>query len=143
MPMRRRAKGNSAKGANDDKSIPADSFSDVKDTVDQIALSPEDILADSRSLTEPPQPWYRKRIFHFALGLTIGILAAFGLGSTPIAQTHISEIQDFLAIYIAEMDISSKIPNTDIMDDLFGNMTSYIKPIPPSEQPFMPGLQAK
>ena len=143
MPIRRRAKGNSAKGSNDGKSIPTGNNNDIKDAVDEIALSPEDILADSRSLSEIPQPWYRKRIFHFALGLTIGILAAFGVGSTPIAQNHISELQDFLAMYIADMDIASKIPNSDLMDELFGNMTSYIKPAPAGELPFMPGLQAK
>jgi phospholipid:diacylglycerol acyltransferase len=143
MPIRRRAKGNTAKGSNNGKSKQADIVKDKKDSLDENALSPEDILADSRSLSETPQPWYRKRIFHFALGLTIGLLAAFGVGSTPLAQSHISEFQDFVAMYIADMDIASKIPNSDLMDELFGNMTSYIKPVPASEQPFMPGLQAK
>ncbi|KAI9286848.1 Lecithin:cholesterol acyltransferase-domain-containing protein [Umbelopsis sp. AD052] len=143
MPIRRRAKGNTAKGSNNGKPRPADISTDTVDVLDQLVLSPEDILADSRSLSEAPQPWFRKRIFHFALGLSIGILAAFGVGSTPLAQSHISELQDFVAMYIAEMDISSKIPNSDLMDELFGNMTNYIKPAPASEQPFMPGLQVK
>ncbi|GAB5591379.1 phospholipid:diacylglycerol acyltransferase [Umbelopsis nana] len=60
-----------------------------------------------------------------------------------MAQSHITDLQDYLALYIAEMDITSKLPNADIMDELFGNMTSFIKPVPSSEQPFMPALQAK
>jgi phospholipid:diacylglycerol acyltransferase len=142
MGVRKRAKRSSFNGPESNKSQSDSGFKDVNKPLDS-NLSPEDILADSRSLTTEIQPWYRKRIFHFALGLTIGILAAFGLSSTPIAQSHISEIQEYMALYIADMDIASKIPNTDLMDELFGNVTSFIKPIPPSEQPFMPALQAK
>ncbi|CAM0138431.1 unnamed protein product [Umbelopsis sp. WA50703] len=103
---------------------------------------PEDILADSRSMTLEFQPWYRKKIFHFALGVSIGILAAFGAISAA-SHPHFTELQDFLAMYIADMDIASKLPTSDLVDELFSNMTNFIIPNAPSEQPFMPALESK
>jgi hypothetical protein len=142
MPIRKRAKkpGN-AKQHNGNTELGSD-FKGVTEAIELKKLLPEDILADSRSLTLDIQPWYRKKVFHFALGLSIGVLAAFGMIATSPASSHFGELQDFVAMYIADMDIASKIPSTDLMDELFANMTNFITPNAPSEQPFMPALEA-
>jgi hypothetical protein len=46
-------------------------------------------------------------------------------------------------MYIADMDIASKLPTSDLVDELFSNMTNFIIPNAPSEQPFMPALESK
>jgi phospholipid:diacylglycerol acyltransferase len=101
---------------------------------------PEDILADSIIFQqEKPPVWKRKR-FHFIIGLSVGLLAAYGASTTPVAQTHINELQSYLALQIAEMDLAKMIPVTDIVDEIFGNVTSFFTPIPSSDQAFMPAL---
>lgn len=142
MPIRKRAKkpGN-ANRHNGDTNVDND-FKGVTEAIELKKLLPEDILADSRSMTMDDQPWYRKKIFHFALGLSIGVMAAFGMIAASPASAHFGELQDLVAMYIADMDIASKIPSTDLMDELFANMTNFITPNAPSEQPFMPALEA-
>lgn len=97
---------------------------------------PEDILADSMIFQqkEAPPVWKRKR-FHFIIGLSVGLLAAYGASTTPTAQTHLNELQSYLALQIAEM-----IPVTDMVDEIFGNVTSFFTPVPSSDQSFMPAL---
>ncbi|GAA5803772.1 hypothetical protein HPULCUR_009256 [Helicostylum pulchrum] len=100
---------------------------------------PEDILADSMIFQqkEAPPVWKRKR-FHFIIGLSVGLLAAYGASTTPTAQTHLNELQSYLALQIADM-----IPVTDIVDEIFGNLTNFFTPVPSSDQSFMPAIKYK
>lgn len=100
---------------------------------------PEDILADSLMFQqkEAPPVWKRKR-FHFIIGLSVGLVAAYGASTTPTAQTHLNELQTYLALQIAEM-----IPVTDMVDEIFGNLTNFFTPVPSSDQSFMPALAYK
>lgn len=105
---------------------------------------PEDILADSvlfeQEKTRPV--WNRKR-FHFIIGLSVGLLAAYGASTTPTAQTHLNEWQSYLALQISEMDITKMIPVTDMVDEIFGNVTNFFTPVPSSDQAFMPAMTLK
>lgn len=104
---------------------------------------PEDILADSAIFhQEKPPVWKRKR-FHFIIGLSVGLLAAYGASTTPAAQTHINELQSYLALQIAEMDLPKMIPVTDIVDEIFSDVTNFLTPVPSSDQAFMPALVLK
>lgn len=100
---------------------------------------PEDILADSTMFKqkETPPVWKRKR-FHFVIGLSVGLLAAYGASTTPTAQTHLNELHSYLALQIADM-----IPVTDIVDEIFGNVTNFFTPVPSSDQSFMPAIKYK
>lgn len=102
---------------------------------------PEDILADSIIFqAEKPPIWKRKR-FHFIIGLSVGLIAAYGASTTPVAQTHLNDLQSYLSLQLAEMDWDSIIPVTDMVDELFGNVTNFFTPTPSSDQPFMPALE--
>ena len=106
---------------------------------------PEDILADSILFEHQNTPpiWKRKR-FHFVIGLSVGLLAAYGASTTPTAQTHINDARSFLATQISEMDILSRmIPATDLVDEIFGNFTNFFTPVPSSDQAFMPAMTLK
>lgn len=105
---------------------------------------PEDILADSVLFEqEKARPvWNRKR-FHFIIGLSVGLLAAYGASTTPTAQTHLNELQSYLALQISEMDITKMIPVTDMVDEIFGNVTNFFTPVPSSDQAFMPAMTLK
>ncbi|KAI8343400.1 Lecithin:cholesterol acyltransferase-domain-containing protein [Chlamydoabsidia padenii] len=102
---------------------------------------PENILGDS-NIFNPPQPafWKRKR-FHFIVGVTVGLLATLGASTTPAAN----DLQSYLALQLAEMDLSL-LPTGVSMDELFGNFTSYFNPTYASvntEETFMPAWTAK
>ncbi|CEP09805.1 hypothetical protein [Parasitella parasitica] len=102
---------------------------------------PEDILADSILFQlEKPPIWKRKR-FHFIIGLSVGLIAAYGASTTPVAQTHLNDLQSYLSLQLYEMDWERIMPVTDIVDELFGNVTNFFTPTPSSDQPFMPALE--
>ncbi|KAG0183577.1 hypothetical protein DFQ29_000002 [Apophysomyces sp. BC1021] len=112
--------------------------------------APEDIMADANKLFKQQQqqqqekpPFWKRRRFHFVVGLGLGLLATYGASTTPIAQTHLNELQSYLALQLADVDIASMLPATDAVDDLFGNFTRFLKPAPSSEIPFMPALLHK
>lgn len=102
---------------------------------------PEDILADSIIFqAEKPPIWKRKR-FHFIIGLSVGLIAAYGASTTPVAQTHLNDLQSYLTLQLSEMDWDKIMPVTDMVDELFGNVTNFFTPTPSSDQPFMPALE--
>jgi len=102
---------------------------------------PEDILADSIIFqAEKPPIWKRKR-FHFIIGLSVGLIAAYGASTTPVAQTHLNDLQSYLSLQLSEMDWDKIMPVTDMVDELFGNVTNFFTPTPSSDQPFMPALE--
>ncbi|KAF7721678.1 hypothetical protein EC973_004299 [Apophysomyces ossiformis] len=110
--------------------------------------APEDIMADANKIFKQQQqeekpPFWKRRRFHFIVGLGLGLLATYGASTTPIAQTHLNELQSYLALQLADVDIASMLPVTDAVDDLFGNFTKFLKPAPSSEIPFMPALLHK
>ncbi|CAO3586930.1 unnamed protein product [Absidia cylindrospora] len=106
-------------------------------------LPPEDILCDS-SIFQASRPvfWKRKR-FHFIVGVTVGLLATYGASTTPTAN----DFQSYLALQLAEMDFSSRmLPAGVAMDDLFGNFTNFFTPAnsaTTTEEEFMPAWGAK
>jgi phospholipid:diacylglycerol acyltransferase len=104
---------------------------------------PEDILADSIIFRQEKSPVWKRKRFHFIIGLSVGLLAAYGASTTPVAQTHINELQSYLALQIADMDLAKMIPVTDLVDEIFGNVTSFFTPVPSSDQAFMPALTYK
>jgi phospholipid:diacylglycerol acyltransferase len=95
---------------------------------------PEDILADSAIFKQEKAPpvWKRKR-FHFIFGLSFGLLLAYGASTNPVAQNHFNDILAF----------SNMLPATDIVDEIFSNVTTFFTPVPSSEQAFMPALTLK
>ncbi|KAI7867181.1 Lecithin:cholesterol acyltransferase-domain-containing protein [Spinellus fusiger] len=105
----------------------------------------EDIMADVPLLFKSkPVPFWKRKRFHFIVGVTVGLMGAlYGASTTPMAQTHLNDFQAFLALQLAEMDISSMLPATEAVDDILGNFTSFIKPAPTSDIPFMPALAFK
>lgn len=105
---------------------------------------PEDILADSQLYKPEPLPFWKRKRFHFIIGVSVGILAALGAASrTPVAQNHLSELQTYLALQLADIDLANIMPATDVVDELFGNVTNFFKPSPTSDIPFMPALGVK
>lgn len=102
---------------------------------------PEDILADSQLYKMDTRPFWKRKRFHFIVGVSVGALAMLGAASTtPTAQTHFNELQTYLALQLADLDLGGA---TDIVDELFGNVTTYLKPSPTSDIPFMPALSLK
>lgn len=107
------------------------------------ATSPEDILADSQ-LYKEERPFYKRKRFHFIIGVSVGVLAALGgLSTTPTAQTHLSDLQTYLALQLADIDLTGMMPATEVVDELFGNVTNFFKPAPSSDVPFMPATAVK
>lgn len=105
---------------------------------------PEDILADSIIFKQERPPIWKRKRFHFIIGLSVGLLATYGATTTPVAQTHLNDLQSYLAFQLAEMDLVAKmLPVTDIVDDIFGNFTNFFTPIPSTDQAFMPALTYK
>ncbi|KAI9018017.1 Lecithin:cholesterol acyltransferase-domain-containing protein [Phycomyces nitens] len=106
---------------------------------------PEDIMKDVSALFKPkPVPFWKRKRFHFVVGVTVGLMGAlYGASTTPMAQTHLNDLQAFLALQIAEMDIQSMLPATEAVDEMLGNFTNFLKPAPTSDIPFMPATAFK
>jgi phospholipid:diacylglycerol acyltransferase len=109
---------------------------DVEDT-------PEDILADSINLfKQSPLPVWKRKRFHFIIGLSVGLLAAaYGASTTPTAQTHLNGLQ----LFLQDMDLTKMIPALEV-DEIFGNFANYFTTPagqPSSDQTFMPALTLK
>ncbi|KAG2223839.1 hypothetical protein INT45_012712 [Circinella minor] len=103
--------------------------------------TPEDILADSGLYKLDDRPFWKRKRFHFIIGVSVGALAAIGAASTtPTAQNHFNELQTYLALQLADIDFGGA---TDVVDELFGNVTGFFKPSPSSDIPFMPALSLK
>ncbi|KAI8093378.1 Lecithin:cholesterol acyltransferase-domain-containing protein [Halteromyces radiatus] len=106
-------------------------------------MQPEDILGDC-SIFQPARPpfWKRKR-FHFIVGVTVGLLATYGASTTPTAN----DFQSYLSMQLAEMDFPSlMLPTGVLVDDLLGNFTSFFNPANTptiTEETFMPAWGAK
>jgi phospholipid:diacylglycerol acyltransferase len=106
---------------------------------------PEDILASSSNIFHEynrKKPIWKRKRFHFVIGLSVGLLAAaYGASTTPAAQTHFNDLQAYLADQLSEMDLASMFPTTtDIVDELLSNVTSFFTPAPSNDQSFMPAL---
>ncbi|KAI8380476.1 Lecithin:cholesterol acyltransferase-domain-containing protein [Choanephora cucurbitarum] len=117
----------------------------IKKTISlkSIGEQPEDILADCTIFEQDnPALWKRKR-FHFIVGLSVGLLAAYAASKTPAAQTHFSDIQSYLNLHLSDMDLPKMLAMTDMVDELFGNFTSFFSYAPSTEQAFMPALAFK
>ncbi|KAI8984782.1 Lecithin:cholesterol acyltransferase-domain-containing protein [Mycotypha africana] len=120
-----------------------DSSSSEGDTTE---LSPEDILSDAAHLfyhQMERQPFYRKKRFNFFVGIGIGLLAMWAASTTPAAQTTLNDLQDFLLLQLADIDLQSILPQHDMVDEFLGNFTSFIKPTPATEISFMPASEFK
>ncbi|KAG2199795.1 hypothetical protein INT46_003557 [Mucor plumbeus] len=102
---------------------------------------PEDILADSMIFQVKKSPVWKRKRFHFIVGLSVGLIAAYGASTTPVAQTHLNDLQSYLSLQLSEMDWEKIMPVTDMVDELFGNVTNFFTPTPSSDQPFMPALE--
>jgi phospholipid:diacylglycerol acyltransferase len=106
-------------------------------------LLPEDILGDSSIFQLPRPPFWKRKRFHFIVGVTVGLLATYGASTTPTAN----DLQSYLALQLAEMDLSSRmLPAGVVMDDLFGNFTSFFNPTNSTvntEETFMPAWGAR
>ncbi|KAI8148004.1 Lecithin:cholesterol acyltransferase-domain-containing protein [Fennellomyces sp. T-0311] len=108
------------------------------------AETPEDILASSRLYESDDRPFWKRKRFHFLIGASVGALAAIGAASTtPTAQNHFNELQTYLALQLADIDLAGMMSATDVVDELFGNVTNFFKPSPSSDVPFMPAISIK
>lgn len=119
---------------------------ETETTTDTETTEPEDILADCNLFRQEPTPVWKRKRFHFIIGLSVGLLAAaYGASTTPTAQTHLNELQT----YLQDMDLSRMIPSVvgEGVDEIFGNLTNYFttpntRPSS-SDQSFMPALTLK
>ena len=145
--MRRRTNNNGTNNnkKNNDNTIIADRLNKESSgkalRQEDVSETPEDILADSGLYKIDDRPFWKRKRFHFIVGVSVGALAAIGAASTtPTAQNHFSELQTYLALQLADIDFGGA---TDVVDELFGNVTGFFKPSPSSDIPFMPALSLK
>ncbi|ORE11300.1 LACT-domain-containing protein [Rhizopus microsporus var. microsporus] len=105
---------------------------------------PEDIMADSAAIIfKEKRPFWSRKRFNFIVGLSVGLLAMYAASTTPAAQNHINSLQDYLLLQLADIDLPSILPATEIVDEFLGNFTNLIMPTPATEISFMPALQYK
>ncbi|CEI97246.1 hypothetical protein RMCBS344292_11382 [Rhizopus microsporus] len=105
---------------------------------------PEDIMADSAAIIfKEKRPFWSRKRFNFIVGLSVGLLAMYAASTTPVAQNHINSLQDYLLLQLADIDLPSILPATEIVDEFLGNFTNLIMPKPATEISFMPALQYK
>ncbi|KAI8377935.1 Lecithin:cholesterol acyltransferase-domain-containing protein [Radiomyces spectabilis] len=103
---------------------------------------PEDIMMDAAQLFRENinAPFWKRRPFYFLVGLTVGLMGMFAVSSTPAAQSHLGDLQTYLALQLADIDLANVLPASGMIDDLFGNFTNLVKSAPSSEIPFMPAI---
>ncbi|RCH85922.1 hypothetical protein CU097_008520 [Rhizopus azygosporus] len=105
---------------------------------------PEDIMADSAAIIfKEKRPFWSRKRFNFIVGLSVGLLAMYAASTTPVAQNHINSLQDYLLLQLADIDLPSILPATEIVDEFLGNFTNLIMPKPATEISFMPALEYK
>ncbi|CAO3642876.1 unnamed protein product [Cunninghamella blakesleeana] len=141
MPPRKRKTANSSSN-NRRKSI--EESINIKEQRQHVknmkGLEPEDILQDSSMFqTTSPPIWKRKR-FHFIIGLSVGLLGAFSASATKTT----TDIQAYWSsLQLGDMNLANFLPANMLTDDIF-NVTKYFTPgFQLSDDPFMPGLGAK
>lgn len=105
---------------------------------------PEDIMADSGNLMFKEQrPFYRWKRFNFIVGVSVGLLGMYAASTTPAAQSQLSTFQDYLLLQLADIDLAKMLPQSDMVDELLGNFTNFLKPTPATEISFMPAIEYK
>ncbi|KAI8386959.1 Lecithin:cholesterol acyltransferase-domain-containing protein [Blakeslea trispora] len=103
---------------------------------------PEDILADARSMIfSIKKPFYRRKRFNFFVGVSVGLLAMYAASTTPVAQTSLNTLHDYLLWQLADVDLANILPQSEMVDEFLGNFTHYITPTPATEVSFMPALE--
>ncbi|CAO3681968.1 unnamed protein product [Rhizopus stolonifer] len=115
-----------------------------KTTVAKVQELPEDILADSSAnIFKEKRPFWGRKRFNFIVGLSVGLLAMYAASTTPAAQNHINSLQHYLLLQLADIDLASMLPATEMVDEFLGNFTNLITPTPATEMSFMPALEYK
>ncbi|KAG1141185.1 hypothetical protein G6F37_002798 [Rhizopus arrhizus] len=105
---------------------------------------PEDIMADSAAnVFKEKRPFWSRKRFNFIVGLSVGLLATYVASTTPVAQSHINSLQHYLLLQLADIDLASILPATEMVDEFLGNFTNLITPTPATEMSFMPALEYK
>lgn len=105
---------------------------------------PEDIMADSAAnMFKEKRPFWGRKRFNFIVGLSVGLLAMYVASTTPVAQSHINSLQHYLLLQLADIDLASILPATEMVDEFLGNFTNLITPTPATEMSFMPALEYK
>ncbi|KAI8367957.1 Lecithin:cholesterol acyltransferase-domain-containing protein [Choanephora cucurbitarum] len=103
---------------------------------------PEDIMADAQSMIfSIKKPFYRRKRFNFFVGVSVGLLAMYAASTTPVAQTSLHTLHDYLLLQLAEMDLANILPQSEMVDEFLGNFTNFITPTPATEISFMPALE--
>jgi phospholipid:diacylglycerol acyltransferase len=105
--------------------------------INNLSELPEDIMSDAIIFAETPKFWKRKR-FNFLLGVSIGLFGMYAASTTPMAQTHLNTLQDYLMYQLADLDFQYMLPPTEFVDEFLGNFTNRYLPAPATEVPFMP-----
>lgn len=67
----------------------------------------------------------------------------YAASTTPTAQNHINSLQHYLLLQLADIDLASMLPATEMVDEFLGNFTNLITPTPATEMSFMPALEYK
>ncbi|OBZ89829.1 Phospholipid:diacylglycerol acyltransferase [Choanephora cucurbitarum] len=103
---------------------------------------PEDIMADAQSMIfSIKKPFYRRKRFNFFVGVSVGLLAMYAASTTPVAQTSLHTLHDYLLLQLADMDLANILPQSEMVDEFLGNFTNFITPTPATEISFMPALE--
>ncbi|KAI8885249.1 LACT-domain-containing protein [Backusella circina FSU 941] len=105
--------------------------------INNMSELPEDIMSDAIIFAETPKFWKRKR-FNFLLGVSIGLFGMYAASTTPMAQTHLNSLQDYLMYQLADLDFQYMLPPTEFVDELLGNFTNRYLPASTTDAPFMP-----
>ncbi|CAO3653233.1 unnamed protein product [Mucor hiemalis] len=105
---------------------------------------PEDIMADSGHMfIEKARPFYKRKRFNFIVGITVGLIGMYAASTTPVAQSHLNTLQDYLLLQLGDIDLANILPQSELVDEFLGNFTNFLKPTPPTEVSFMPALEYK
>ncbi|CAO3645287.1 unnamed protein product [Cunninghamella echinulata] len=104
-------------------------------------LEPEDILQDSTMFQSVSPPVWKRKRFHFVIGLSVGLLAAFSAASTTQTGTNLQSY--WAGLQWDDMDFAKMLPANMLTEDIF-NMTNYFTPGSQlTDDPFMPASGAK
>ncbi|KAI8638539.1 Lecithin:cholesterol acyltransferase-domain-containing protein [Parasitella parasitica] len=104
---------------------------------------PEDIMADSGLLFIEPKVFYRRKRFNFIVGVSVGLLAMYAASTTPVAQTHLNNLQGYVMLQLADIDLANILPQSYMVDEFLSNFTSLLRPTPSTEISFMPAAEYK
>lgn len=103
--------------------------------------SPEEIMNETYFLKhEDKRPFITKKRFVFTAGIVFGLIIAYSIMSPQ--NPHLKIFSNYLAESFADLDFSNILPAHIMVEELFGNITLFLKPNITllEDTEFLPGL---